>query len=302
MIISITSQILILIFSGDQLNWYDYRIIILSFTAIFSTIYFIYTEIFTNAAPIIPISIFKGHFAIIHIFINFFIGLSSYAFIFTIPLLFQIILGDPPSNAGLRLVVPSLATPIGGLIAGVAMSRYHCLRSLIYIGIGLMTIGNLLGLLINPSTNAILLMFFLIPANIGQGIVYPSCLFTFIHAFEGAFQATSTSTVYLLRSIGGVWGISGFSSVVQRIVRSKVTKHLKLLECLKDWEIEKIVADVTKTSDKIITLPQYIRQVVLQDYKTAIMFSQIFSIVSCLLALLMCCLYDMLNSKPKIVV
>lgn len=127
-------------------------------------------------------------------------------------------LGDSPSKAGLRLVISSLTTPIGGLIAGVAMGKYDYLKSFIYTGISLLAIGNFLGLLINPLTNSVLLTFFLVPTNFAQGIVYPSCLFTFILAFERKFQATSMSTVYLLRSVGGIWGISGFSSLVQRIV------------------------------------------------------------------------------------
>lgn len=207
-------------------------------------------------------------------------------------------LGDSPSKAGLRLVIP-FATPIGGLIAGVAIGKYDCLRSLIYTGIILRTIGNFLGLLISPLPNSVLLTFFLVPANLGQGIAYPSCLFTFILGFQGTFQATSTSTVCLLRSIGGIWGISCFSSLVQRIVGSKVNT-LKLLKCLNNWEIEKTVADVIRTPDKIITLPHHIRQIVLEDYETAIRFSQIFYIVSCLLALSLCFLDHNLNSRSKI--
>lgn len=40
-----------------------------------------------------------------------------------LPLFFQVVLLDSASTAGARLAIPSLATPIGGVIAGVVMSR-----------------------------------------------------------------------------------------------------------------------------------------------------------------------------------
>lgn len=55
LIISITSQILLLVFSGEQMSWYDHRIVILSFTVVFSTLYFIYTE---NLQTLLPLFLF----------------------------------------------------------------------------------------------------------------------------------------------------------------------------------------------------------------------------------------------------
>jgi hypothetical protein len=105
-------------------------------------------------------------------------------FLFTLPLLFQVILLDSPTKAGARLAIPSLATPLGGLIAGVVMSRWGKLAHLVRAGAGLMCIGNLLVTLLRFQDSEWKYYAYIIPANLGQGIVYPGILFTFLSAFD----------------------------------------------------------------------------------------------------------------------
>ncbi|KAM0357672.1 hypothetical protein ACHAPZ_002276 [Fusarium culmorum] len=57
-----------------------------------------------------------------------------------LPLFFQVVLLDSATTAGARLAIPSLATPIGGVIAGVIMSRWGKLLTLVRIGAFLMII------------------------------------------------------------------------------------------------------------------------------------------------------------------
>jgi hypothetical protein len=101
-----------------------------------------------------------------------------------IPLYFQVVLEDTPSQAGLRLVIPSLATPVGGMIAGFVMSRWGQLSSLVRIGTFTMAVGNGLVALLRYDDLKWKYLVFLFPANLGQGVVYPSILFTFLAAFD----------------------------------------------------------------------------------------------------------------------
>jgi hypothetical protein len=61
-------------------------------------------------------------------------------FLFMIPF-FQVVLLDSASKAGVRLVVPSLATPVGGLVAGFIISRWRMLSHLVRLGCFLMIVG-----------------------------------------------------------------------------------------------------------------------------------------------------------------
>jgi hypothetical protein len=107
-----------------------------------------------------------------------------------IPLFFQVVLLDSPSEAGLRLVIPSLATPAGGLIAGFVMSRYGRLSGLVRLGCFFMVLGNGLVASLGYHDSNWKYIIYLFPANLGQGIVYPSILFTFLAAFDHSRMST----------------------------------------------------------------------------------------------------------------
>jgi hypothetical protein len=101
-----------------------------------------------------------------------------------IPLFFQVVLQDSASKAGLRLSIPSLSTPVGGLIAGFIMSRWGMLNHLVRLGCFLMILGNALIASLEYHDSSWKHVVYLFPANLGQGIVFPSILFTNIAAFE----------------------------------------------------------------------------------------------------------------------
>jgi hypothetical protein len=158
-----------------------------------------------------------------------------------LPLFFQVVLLDSASKAGARLIIPSLATPVGGLIAGIVMSRWGKLAYLVRAGAFFMFLGNLLVMLLRFDDSGWKYFVFVFPANLGQGIVYPGILFSFMAAFNHAGtqndksrkqpsnladHAVSASTVYLIRSLGTVWGVAITSAIVQNTLRSGLPKAL----------------------------------------------------------------------------
>ena len=84
----------------------------------------------------------------------------------------------------MRLVIPSLATPVGGVISGIIMSRYGHLSKLVMAGCFLMAFGNGLVASLQFRDSSWKYLVYLIPANLGQGIAYPAILFTFLAAFD----------------------------------------------------------------------------------------------------------------------
>lgn len=101
-----------------------------------------------------------------------------------LPLFFQVILLDSPAKAGARLAIPSSATPIGGIFAGFVMSRYGKLIPLVRSGALFMSLGNALVTSLAFRDDLWKYYLFIFPANLGQGIIYPSTLFTNLATFE----------------------------------------------------------------------------------------------------------------------
>lgn len=101
-----------------------------------------------------------------------------------IPLYFQAVRGESPATVGLRLIVPSLATPIGGVIAGSMMHRGYRLSYNVRMGTSMMLLGNVFALTMGDCGGRWRDVLYLVPANLGLGLTNPSLLFSFICLFE----------------------------------------------------------------------------------------------------------------------
>lgn len=107
-------------------------------------------------------------------------------YIFMLPLFFQVVLGDSATKAGVRLVIPSLALPLGGLVTGIVMSRWGSLIGLMRAGAIVMLIGNALTTSLRFVDQDWKYFVYIFPANLGQGMVMPAMLFTGLATFEHA--------------------------------------------------------------------------------------------------------------------
>ncbi|KAL5334503.1 major facilitator superfamily-domain-containing protein [Aspergillus crustosus] len=215
LILGLSVQLVGLSLGGNELPWSNIWVILsLVGSVVFLAAFFV-VEAKTSAIPVIPLRMLQGVLPVSTQIANICVGMAAYAFLFNLPLFFQIVLLDSASTAGARLVIPSLATPVGGLISGVIMSRYGKLSYLMRTGAILMFIGNLLVVTFQFTDSAWKYFVYVIPANLGQGIVYPAILFTVLASFGHEDHAVSASTVYLIRSLGTVYGVAITSTIVQ---------------------------------------------------------------------------------------
>ncbi len=159
-----------------------------------------------------------------------------------LPLYFQIVLLDSATTAGARLAIPSLATPLGGLVAGIVMSRWGKLLWIVRVGAACMTIGNSLVSSLGFADESWKYLVYIFPANFGQGMINPGILFTSLASFDHAGMlcsrclrrggdlityeipdhAVSASTTNLIRSLGGVWGVAITSAIVQNTLSTRL--------------------------------------------------------------------------------
>ncbi|KAH8694103.1 putative MFS drug transporter [Talaromyces proteolyticus] len=226
LILGLSVQLVGLSLGGNELPWSHPWIIASLAGSIGLLALFLVTEAKTSAVPVIPLRMLRGVQPVCIQIANVCVGASAYAFLFNLPLFFQVVLLDSASKAGARLIIPSLATPVGGFIAGIVMSRWGRLAQIVQIGAFFMLIGNLLVAFLRFNDSGWKYFVFVFPANLGQGMVYPGILFSFLAAFDHNDHAVSASTVYLIRSLGTVWGVAVTSAVVQNTLNSGLSKAL----------------------------------------------------------------------------
>ncbi|KAK3685248.1 major facilitator superfamily-domain-containing protein [Podospora appendiculata] len=250
LVTAISTQLVGLSLGGNELPWSSGWVVGSLVGSFGLFVLFFVVEARTSAIPVIPLRMLRGRMTIFTQISNICVGLSAYAYLFMLPLFFQVVLLDSATTAGARLAIPSLATPIGGLIAGVVMSRWGKLTALVRAGALLMVFGNALVTSLQFEDARWKYLVYIFPANLGQGIVYPGILFTSLATFDHADHAVSASTTYLIRSLGTVYGVAITSAIVQ------TTLSVRLPDALGDipdkWAI---VDEIRHSVSAIKTLP-----------------------------------------------
>ena len=116
-----------------------------------------------------------------------------------LPLYFQGVILGSATTAGIRLIIPSLATPIGGLVAGIVMSQWGGLLWIVRAGAACMVLGNALATSFAMREPSWKYLVYIFPANSGQGMVYPGILFTSLASFDHADRSPQCHSLKTLR-------------------------------------------------------------------------------------------------------
>ncbi|KAI3121418.1 hypothetical protein CBS147330_7920 [Penicillium roqueforti] len=284
LILALSVQLVGLSLGGNILPWTHLWVILPLVSSVVLLAAFVAVEAKTTAAPLIPLKMLRGQLAVSTQIANVCVGMAAYAYLFTLPLMFQVILLDSPSKAGTRLVIPCLFTPLGGLIAGIIMSRWGRLSSIVRVGAALMLFGNVLVMLLRFNDSGWKYLVYVIPANLGQGMVYPGILFTFLAAFDHADHAVSASTVYLIRSLGNVWGVAVTSTIMQNTLNSGLGEALSGIP--DKW---KVIDEIRHSVSAIYDLPPDVqlaaRLVYYRGIRLSFMASAIFAFIATVAAI-----------------
>ncbi|KAK3326031.1 major facilitator superfamily domain-containing protein [Apodospora peruviana] len=268
LVAAISIQLVGLSLGGNELPWSSPWVIasLLGSGVLFAV--FLVVEARTSAIPMIPLRMLRGRLPVATQFANICCGLSAYAYLFTLPIFFQVVLLDSAKAAGFRLAIPSLATPLGGLVAGIVMSRWGKLISLVRGGALLMVLGNALVTSLGFEDARWKYLVYIFPANLGQGIVYPGLLFTGLATFQHSDHAVSASVTYLIRSIGSVLGVAMVSSIVQ------TTLSIRLPDALGDTPHKwRLIDEIRHSVTAIKTLPPDIQLKARLVYYDALRYS-----------------------------
>ncbi|KAK3360674.1 major facilitator superfamily domain-containing protein [Lasiosphaeria hispida] len=226
LVLALVAQLVGLSLGGNEYVWDSGLVVGALALSIVLLAAFLLVEAKTMAMPIIPLRMLRGWQPIAVQLTNVFVGMSSYAYLFMMPLYFQAVCGDSPSAAGMRLMVPSMATLVGGIIAGVMMQRGIQLRHNVRNGTALILVGNILACMMETAGNRWMELMYLIPANLGVGLTNPSVLFSSVSLFDYQEQAVATSTVYLIRSMGSIYGVTVTSAIVQNLLAARLPEAL----------------------------------------------------------------------------
>ncbi|KIM94697.1 hypothetical protein OIDMADRAFT_45633 [Oidiodendron maius Zn] len=211
---SVTLFILGINLGGNVYEWsHPYVITPLMICSICSAL-FIWVE-YREPLPIMPLKIIAHDPRASLVLSNAIGSMISDAITFNIPLYFQAVLFESATSSGLRLVVPMLCSSAAGTATSFIITWTGRLKPPLMVGVILLLAGTSGLVFMRKGMSDWLYPLFLIPSSIGNGFMFPGTLMAVLAVSEQSEQAVVTSTLILLRSLGGILGVAISSFVLQ---------------------------------------------------------------------------------------
>lgn len=164
--------------------------------------------------PLLDLRVFRARTFAMGSVVAFIYGAGLFGSTYLVPVFMQEGLGFSPSAAGAVLLVPGLVLAGTIVLAGRLADRWP-LHALVSGGLALLALSFALMGIVGPGTGMLLLVLWVTIGRIGLGCVLPSLNVGSLRALEPALLSQGSSTVNLLRQLGGAIGISGVGIVLE---------------------------------------------------------------------------------------
>ncbi|KAL6718186.1 hypothetical protein ACLMJK_004274 [Lecanora helva] len=197
---------------------------------------------------------------------NFFLYAAFTAFIFYLPLLFQVKIGMTPPQAGASLIPFAISAVIGTVLGGVIIKRTGKFYWLAVAAAILATVGSV-PLVVAPSLKRGSLPSLYVGSVISlipEGVTITASLLAIISNVSAADQAVATACSFLFRSLGSAVGVSLVGILI------KVVFQMKLYASLDSEDARQIGQAISQSLDYINQLPPSLQSIVRECYSSGI--------------------------------
>ncbi|WWC93142.1 uncharacterized protein L201_008109 [Kwoniella dendrophila CBS 6074] len=226
---AITLLLVVVNLGGHEIPW-NSPIIPVALAGVFITTFTFFRHERTAPLPVLPLKLLADRHMMSLVLFNFFGAMAIFGSLYLIPLFFQSTLLTTASVASRRLLYPTLTAPIGSAFTGVFLHHY---RQLAYIAQRLgsfILFGGTLALLAlsfenDTGKNELQFGIHLIWVHLGMGIGFISSLMNILD-MAGTEHAAASSMIFLIRSLGGVIGISGSQAVLQNVLSHQLKANI----------------------------------------------------------------------------
>ena len=237
----IVGLILILLplnWGGSTYPWKSARIIVLFCVGFAVLLLFCYIELKVAVEPIIPFRLFKNRTCISVFGTNIFLGMGFFAFMFYMPLYFQIVRQESATTSGLEMLPLIVGLLIATTGTGFMSSKWGRYRPFIWVGLALGTVGMGLMLLLTEESSRGKIIGFLLLTGFGLGCSTQMTMLAIQSSVEPKDIAVAMANSAFSRTIGSVLGVAICGTVFNNAVKT----HLGPL-ILQDSSIVKVIAD-----------------------------------------------------------
>ncbi|KAJ2497133.1 hypothetical protein GGH96_005321 [Coemansia sp. RSA 1972] len=214
---------LILAFSwgGQGHKWISGQVLGVICASVAVGVVFVIIEWKVALEPIVPLRLFKIRNVTASSICHFCLGACVYAPLMFIPLWELAVKNSTETEAGLRILPLMVGMVITASISGIITNRFGRYREMIWICGVLIAVGNSLLILFKPETSSGERIGILAITGLGLGFGIQTLIIAAQCSVEGLDMAATTSLVIFMRTLGGIFGLSILSSVLNNSLRSK---------------------------------------------------------------------------------
>ena len=246
---------------------------------------FVYVEERIASEPIIPMRLLLNRTVAAACLNYWFTFMSFYGITFYMPVYLQL-LGNSPTEAGLRFISSSAGTAFGAFGAGIIMratGNYSYLNKLTHV---LLVLGSGLMVSLKFDTPALCPFVYLAIFGLGLGGMLVTTLIALVSAVEQEYQAVVISAGFAFRSTGSAIGLTTASAAFQNLLRVRLQGSIGGIA-----DADEIIDRIRDNFGEVNHLDSAIRGSVRESYMEAIrgvfLITCAFSILSALMSVFM---------------
>jgi EmrB/QacA subfamily drug resistance transporter len=169
--------------------------------------------------PVLPPALWRQSVFRIAGALSFVVGFALFGAVTFLPLYFQTVDADTPTESGLRMLPMMLGVLVTSISSGQAISRLGRYKAFPIAGTAVMSVGMFLLSRLEVGTSTALASLYLLVLGLGMGLVMQVLVLAVQNSVPYEVLGTATSGVTMLRGIGGSLGTAVFGSIfTNRIV------------------------------------------------------------------------------------
>jgi EmrB/QacA subfamily drug resistance transporter len=165
------------------------------------------------AEPVLPPALWRQRVFRVAGALSFVAGFALFGAVTFLPLYFQTVDADTPTQSGLRMLPMMLGVLITSIGSGQAISRIGRYKAFPVAGTAVMAIGMFLLSRLRVGTSTEVASLYLLVLGLGMGLVMQVLVLAVQNSVPYEVLGTATSGVTLLRGIGGSLGTAVFGSI-----------------------------------------------------------------------------------------
>ena len=294
MVMAVSSTLLAISIFGPQDGWSDPRTVICLTSGFILTLLFLRWES-QAVEPILPLSLFKNHTFNITSVLGFMIGAGMFGAMIMLPLYLQVVQGESPSSAGLKLIPLMLGIVSTSIFSGKAISRTGKYKKFPIAGTIIMTSGLALMTTLGIDTPYWQIAIFAAMVGMGLGLTMQTMVIALQNSIDFKDLGVATTSNTFFRSLGSVFGAAIFGSILTNRLSHYLAKDFAALAATNPTAVAGFDAakleGVTNNTSILADLPPVIQETVLQSFVNS--FNVVFIVAAPVISIAIYCAFKL---------